>query len=94
LNDYVEILETIFSNVWLLLFAGLYVLGWLLKEHSNIKNALISWILAGAGIVLGLLVIEWSLAGGIIGLFASHIIIATYEQYKGGREFLSEIKRE
>ena len=90
MDHYVELLENVFSNPWLVLFAGLWVLGWLLKEHSPIKNAIIAWILGFVGAILGLIIIEVSIAGGIVGLLASYVIIGAYEQYKGAKEIIHD----
>lgn len=78
----IELLKSIMNNPWLLAFLALFLLGWLLKEHSNLPNQLIPWVLTITGGILGILLIEGSLAGMIMGCSLAYIEMALYEKIK------------
>lgn len=82
IQQLIQLLIMIMGNAYMLAFAGLWVLGWLLKEYTPINNKMIPWILFIAGVILGLCLLEWSLAGGIIGALMAWIIMAVYEHVK------------
>ncbi|AKL95034.1 hypothetical protein CACET_c15850 [Clostridium aceticum] len=88
LDSIIEVLKVFLVNPWLLVFGGLWVVGYMLKEHSNLNNKLIPWILLVLGGALGIFLIEWSLGGLIIGLLMSYMIIGFYEHLKNSIELL------
>ncbi|MZQ97218.1 MAG: hypothetical protein GT601_06050 [Acidaminobacter sp.] len=87
-----EFVTMIVSNPQMALFLSVFIVGWLLKEHSSLNNQLIPWALSIVGVVLGLLLIELSLSGGITGLIMAYIMMAFYDKIKGTIEvfFLKE----
>lgn len=84
----IEGLKAIMGNVWLLTFAALWVVGWLLKEHTTLSNKLIPSILVLIGTILGFIIIEKTLAGAIMGCIMAYLIIAFYEHIKNTIEFI------
>ena len=83
----IEALKEIFANPWMLCFGALWVLGYMLKEFTSLNNKLIPWVLAFVGIGLGTVLIEMSVAGGIMGLIMAYLIMAFYEHIKNTIEF-------
>lgn len=82
LKEIIEALESIQGNPWILTFAALFLIGYMLKEHTTLNNKLIPWILFIVGGVLGLIIIEMSVAGVIIGCIMSYIVMAAYEHIR------------
>lgn len=91
-NQVVEALKAIMKNPWMLAFLALFLFGWILKEHTKLPNKLIPWFLTVAGIVLGLVLIEMSLSGAIIGWALAYIVMALYEKIKNTIEYFIEKK--
>ena len=65
--EIIELLQGALENPWMLLFLGVWGVGYFLKEHTPLDSAKIPWIVLPVGVVFGLLLIELSLAGGIVG---------------------------
>jgi hypothetical protein len=86
LTSTIEVLKQFLNNPWLLSFGGLWVLGYMLKEHSPVNNRLIPWVIEIVGGILGVVLIEKSLGGAIIGFLMGYVIIGSYEHYKSGKE--------
>jgi FtsH-binding integral membrane protein len=82
LNNVIIILQEVLKNPWMLMFAALWVLGYMLKEHTNLNNKIIPWFIWVVAGVLGWLLIEASIAGVIIGFVIGWIIIGFYEHIK------------
>lgn len=91
-DQLIGILKIIMGNPWLLLFAALFLVGFMLKEHTTFNNKLIPWVIFILGIFLGLILIQLSLPGAIIGGVMAWIIIGFYEQIKSTMEFKLQIK--
>ena len=77
--ELIEQLEAALSSPWALLFLGTWVLGWFLKEQVNIPNRLIPVALLAWGIFLGLMLIELSIGGGIIGAVMAAVQMGAYD---------------
>jgi len=67
MTEIIELLQGALDNPWMLLFLAVWGLGYFLKEHTPLDNKKVPWILLPAGIALGLLLVELSLPGGIVG---------------------------
>lgn len=94
--DYMAIetaLKTIIGNPWLLTFAFLWVIGWYLKEHTKLNNKLIPTVILLCGAVIGIVIIQKTLTGAILGVIMAYIIIAFYEHIKNTIEFLTLRKK-
>lgn len=65
--EIIDLLQGALDNPWMLLFLAVWGLGYFLKEHTPLDNKKVPWILLPAGIALGLLLVELSLPGGIVG---------------------------
>lgn len=87
-NQLIEALRAIMKNPWMLAFLALFLFGWILKEHTSLPNKLIPWFLTAAGILLGLILLEKSLAGAIIGWAIAYIVMALYEKIKNTIEYI------
>jgi hypothetical protein len=68
------------------LFLSVFILGWLLKEHSPLDNRLIPWVLSSAGIVLGFVLVDLSISGAVAGLAIAYMMMAFYDHFKGAAE--------
>lgn len=75
-------LESMLENPWMLMFAGVWIVGYMLKEKTDLNNNYIPWIVLAVALVLGLFLIEISLAGAIVGLVIGYVQIGFYEQIK------------
>jgi len=67
MTEIIELLQGALDNPWMLLFLAVWGLGYFLKEHTPLDNKKVPWILLPTGIALGLLLVELSLPGGIVG---------------------------
>jgi hypothetical protein len=86
----IEQLKVVMENPWMLTFLAIFLLGWLLKEHTKLSNKLIPWVLTVTGAILGLFLIEYSVAGGIMGCALAYIEMALYEKIKNTVEYFVE----
>ncbi|WP_350342941.1 phage holin family protein [Proteinivorax tanatarense] len=82
----IELLVDIMKDPMLLTFAGVWVLGYMLKEHTDLDNNLIPWIVVFSAALLSLVIIEFSIAGFIVGAVIGYIQIGLYEQTKATKE--------
>lgn len=78
-----EFVTMILSSPQMALFLAIFIVGWLLKEHSPLNNKLIPWALSIIGVVLGLILVGMSVSGGIVGLVMSYLMMAFYDKMKG-----------
>lgn len=87
-----EFVTMIVSNPQMALFLSIFIVGWLLKEHSSLNNQLIPWALSIVGVLLGLFLVEMSIQGAIVGLVMAYLMMAFYDKIKGTIEvfFLKE----
>lgn len=89
----IEALKGIMDNPWMLTFLALFLIGWLLKEYTTVSNKLIPWFLSIIGAILGIFLIEYSIAGFIIGCALAYIEMALYEKIKNTAEYYMQKKR-
>ena len=82
LKSLLGLLEVILEDPWLLSFAGIWLIGYLLKEHSPLNNNVIPWVISVVGSLLGFLLIQSTLKGVIIGALIGYIQIGFYEHIK------------
>lgn len=82
LTALIEILKNLLENPWMLLFLGVWIIGYMLKEHTPLKNTYIPWIILGVAGALSFVLLEQSLNGVIIGFIIGYIQIGMYEHYK------------
>ena len=92
MNDVEAILQEIAKNPWMLCFSVLWVVGYMLKEHTILNNKLIPWVIVLIGACLGALIIEISIAGAVIGILMAYIIIGFYDHVKNAVELYIESK--
>ena len=67
MNEIIELLQEALGNPWMLLFLATWGVGYFLKEHTLLDDIKVPWVLFPWGILLGLLLIELSLGGAIVG---------------------------
>lgn len=66
-TEIIMILHKTLENPWTLLFVAIWGLGWFLKEKTLLDTQKTPWVLLSFGIILGLMLIESSVGGGIVG---------------------------
>lgn len=77
--EIITLLQEALNNPWSLLFLAVWGIGHYIKEFTHIKP---QWVLPIVGIVLGLLLVELSLGGGIIGFVLALIQMGLYDVIK------------
>ena len=87
--EIIELLQEAMENPWLFLFLSVWAAGYFLKEMTKVRNDYIPLIVLGLGIVLGLLLIEISIHGALIGGLMAVLQVGGYDVAKGGLRFLS-----
>ncbi len=65
--EIIELLQGALENPWTLLFLAVWGIGYFVKEYTPLPGDKVPWIVLPVGIVLGVLLIELSLPGAIIG---------------------------
>ena len=65
--EIIELLQGALENPWTLLFLAVWGIGYFVKEYTPLPGDRVPLILLPMGIALGVLLIELSLAGGIVG---------------------------
>jgi len=65
--EIIELLQGALENPWMLLFLAVWGIGYFVKEYTPLPGDRVPLILLPMGIALGVLLIELSLAGGIVG---------------------------
>lgn len=79
----IEFLQAIFSNIWMVAFFAIWILGYWLKEFTTFNNKLIPWLLLPVACFLGWMLIEQSVAGAIMGAVICWLQVASYDYFKG-----------
>ncbi|WP_353893903.1 phage holin family protein [Proteinivorax hydrogeniformans] len=82
----IELLKEVMNDPMLLTFAGVWVLGYMLKKYTRIDNNFIPWIVVLSAAGLSLVIIEFSIAGFIVGAVIGYIQLGLYEQTKATME--------
>jgi hypothetical protein len=65
--EIIDLLQGALENPWMLLFLAVWGVGYFVKEHTPLPGDRTPWIVFPVGIILGVLLIELSLPGAIIG---------------------------
>lgn len=86
INYLIELLKFIMKNSYLLAFTALFVVGYMLKEHTNFNNKLIPWVLFFLGILMGLSLIQFTLSGAVAGGIMAWVVMGSYEHFKNSAE--------
>lgn len=89
----ITLLKVIMVNPWLLSFFGLFIIGYMLKEYTNLSNKVIPWVLFVIGIIMGISLIQCSKEGAIIGGMMAWIIMGAYEHIKNTTEVYFNYKK-
>ena len=79
MNEIISLLQEALGNPWMLLFLAVWGLGWFLKEQTNVKP---QWVLPVLVIVLGLVLIELSVGGAIVGFVMALAQMGFYDVVK------------
>lgn len=77
--EIIQVLQSALSDPWMLLFLAVWGLGWYVKEFTTIKP---QWVIPPAGIILGVVLIEQSLGGAIIGMVIALAQMGLYDVVK------------
>ena len=65
--EIIELLQGALADPWMLLFLAVWGIGYFVKEYTPLPGDRVPWIVLPVGIALGVLLIELSLPGAIIG---------------------------
>lgn len=65
--EVIDLLQGALADPWMLLFLAVWGVGYFVKEFTPLPGDRVPWIVLPVGIVLGVLLIELSLPGAIIG---------------------------
>ena len=65
--EIIDLLQGALADPWMLLFLAVWGVGYFVKEHTPLPGDKVPWIVFPVGIILGVLLIELSLPGAIIG---------------------------
>lgn len=65
--EIIDLLQGALADPWMLLFLAVWGIGYFVKEYTPLSADKTPWIVLPVGIVLGVLLIELSLPGAIIG---------------------------
>jgi hypothetical protein len=65
--EIIDLLQGALADPWMLLFLAVWGIGYFVKEYTPLPGDRVPWIVLPVGIALGVLLIELSLPGAIIG---------------------------
>ncbi len=65
--EIIDLLQGALADPWMLLFLAVWGVGYFVKEFTPLPGDRTPWIVFPVGIILGVLLIELSLPGAIIG---------------------------
>jgi len=65
--EIIDLLQGALADPWMLLFLAVWGVGYFVKEHTPLPGDKVPWIVLPVGVILGVLLIELSLPGAIIG---------------------------
>ena len=65
--EIIDLLQGALADPWMLLFLAIWGIGFFVKEYTPLSADKTPWIVLPVGIALGVLLIELSLPGAIIG---------------------------
>lgn len=80
--DPLNFFQLILENSFMASFVFLYGLGWLLKHHTPLNNNFIPWVLGITGMIMGCVLLEFSLKGAIAGFAMGLFTVGAYEFIK------------
>ena len=86
LEQFAEIL----ANPWVAAYAGLWIVGYLLKNHTRVSNNIIPWVLAITGAAMGVALLDMSVAGGVAGAAVGLFAIGVHSLTKHTAQVLDE----
>lgn len=64
MNEIINLLQEALADPWMLLFLAVWGLGYYVKEFTTVKP---QWAIPPVGIILGVVLIEVSVGGAIVG---------------------------
>lgn len=79
MHEIIELLQGALENPWTLLFLAVWGVGWYVKEYTVVKP---QWVVPPVGIALGLVLVELSLPGAIIGFVIALAQMGLYDVIK------------
>jgi hypothetical protein len=65
--EIIDLLQGALADPWMMLFLAVWGIGYFVKEYTPLPGDKVPWIVLPVGIILGVLLIELSLPGAIIG---------------------------
>jgi hypothetical protein len=82
LVEFLDVFKMILENPFMASFVFLYGLGWLLKHHTPLNNNFIPWILGITGMIIGCILLEFTIRGAIAGFSMGLFTVGAYEFIK------------
>ena len=79
MDEIINLLQEALENPWTLLFLAVWGVGWYIKEYTTIKP---QWVVPPVGIALGLVLVELSLPGAMIGFVIALARMGLYDVIK------------
>ncbi|MGI6226357.1 MAG: phage holin family protein [Peptococcales bacterium] len=80
--EFLDVFKMILENPFMASFVFLYGLGWLLKHHTPLNNNFIPWILGITGMIIGCILLEFTIRGAIAGFSMGLFTVGAYEFIK------------
>ena len=72
-------LQAALQSPWALLFLGTWLLGWFIKEQTEFENQYVPVALLLWGVTLGVVLVEVSLGGAIVGGVMAAVQMGAYD---------------
>jgi len=82
MENLLNFFQVILENPFMASFVFLYGLGWLLKHHTPLNNNFIPWVLSLVGMIIGCVLLEFSIRGAIAGFAMGLFTVGAYEFIK------------
>lgn len=79
MEDIIKLLDQATSNPVILLFFSVFGIGYMLKHYTSLNNNCIPWVLLLYGGILGLILIQTSITGLLLGFIIVFIQIGVFE---------------
>lgn len=92
MQSVIQVIKIIVANSYLLAFSVLFIIGYLLKEHTTFNNKLIPWVLFIMGILIGLSIVSFTKEGAAVGAIMSWAIMGFYEHIRDSIFLLLKVK--
>ena len=66
-TEIIGVLQDALNNPWMLLFLAVWGLGYFVKEYTSLDSKKTPWVILPFGVILGVVLIQQSVGGAIVG---------------------------